>query len=178
MAECHDVRDAAPLLVEFRDRLPKGTALDVAMGYGRHAIYLAEAGWQVHGIERDPDAVAACRREAAERRLSLRVEQADLDTYRIPTAAYDLVVVFYFLDRALIPQICEAVKPGGAIVYETFTIENQQRFGRPKRTGFCLQPGELPRLFDGFTVLASREGLVGGQFVAQLVAVKPGGRGG
>lgn len=174
MVDGHDVPDPAPLLVEFRDRLPKGAALDVAMGYGRHALYLAEAGWKVHGIERDPDAVAACRRAAERRRLSLRVEQADLDTYRIPVAAYDLVTVFYFLDRALIPQIREAIKPGGAIVYETFTIENQQRFGRPKRTGFCLQPGELPRLFEGFDALASREGLVGGQYVAQLVAVKPG----
>jgi SAM-dependent methyltransferase len=174
VVDCHDVRDPAPLLVEFRDRLPKGTALDVAMGYGRHALYLAEAGWKVHGVERDPDAVAACRREADRRRLSLRVEQVDLDTYRLAPAAYDLVTVFYFLDRALIPQIREAVKPGGAIVYETFTIENQQRFGRPKRTGFCLQPGELPTLFNGFDLLASREGLVGGQYVAQLVAVKPG----
>lgn len=174
MGDCHDVTEPAPLLVEFRDRLPKGTALDVAMGYGRHALYLAEAGWEVHGIERDPDAVMACRREADRRRLSLRVEQGDLDTYHILPASYDLVTVFYFLDRALIPQLREAIKPGGAIVYETFTIENQQRFGRPKRTGFCLQPAELPRLFDGFDVLASREGLVGGQYVAQLVALKPG----
>lgn len=175
MTDCHDVREPAPLLVEFKDRLPKGHALDLAMGYGRHALYLASAGWTVHGIERDPEAVAACRREAEQGGLSIRAEQADLDVYRIPAAAYDLVVVFYFLDRGLIPQIREAIKPGGAIVYETFTVENQQRFGRPKRTGFCLQPGELPRLFEGFTVLASREGLVGGPFVAQLVAVKPGG---
>ncbi len=173
MTDCHDVREPAPLLVEFRDRLPKGAALDLAMGYGRHALYLASAGWTVHGIERDPDAVAACRRQAEQRRLSLRAEQADLDTYRIPASAYDLVVVFYFLDRALIPQIRDALRPGGAIVYETFTIENQQRFGRPQRTEFCLQPGELPTLFEGFSVLTSREGLVGGQYVAQLVAFKP-----
>jgi SAM-dependent methyltransferase len=176
LIDCHDVREPAPLLVEFLDRFPKGNALDLAMGYGRHALYLASAGWTVHGIERDPDAVAACRREADRRRLSLRAEQADLDAYRIPSSAYDLIVVFYFLDRALIPQIREALKPGGTIIYETFTIENQQRFGRPKRTEFCLQPGELPLLFDGFTLLASREGLAGGQYVAQLVAVKPGAK--
>ena len=173
MGDAHDVSDPAPLLVEFRDRLPKGTALDLAMGYGRHVLYLAAAGWGVHGIERDPDAAAACRGEAERRGLSLRVEQADLDTYRIPANAYDLVVVFYFLDRALIPQIRDAIKPGGAIVYETFTIENQRRFGRPRRTDFCFQPGELAAAFEGFRVLASREDLVGGQYVAQLVAVKP-----
>ncbi len=173
MGDSHDVSDPAPLLVEFRNRLPKGTALDLAMGYGRHALYLAAAGWSVHGIERDPDAVAACRREAEQRGLSLRIEQADLDTYRIPATAYDLAVVFYFLDRALIPQIRDAIKPGGAIVYETFSIENQQRFGRPRRTEFCFQPGELAAAFAGFRVLASREALVGGQYVSQLVALKP-----
>ncbi|HET8759746.1 MAG TPA: class I SAM-dependent methyltransferase [Nitrospiria bacterium] len=178
MADLHDVSDPAPLLVEFRDRLPKGAALDLAMGYGRHALYLAAAGWDVHGVERDPDAVSACRREAERRGLSLRIEQADLDAYRIPANAYDLVVVFYFLDRALIPQIRDAIKPGGAIVYETFGIENQRRFGRPRRTDFCFQPGELAAAFAGFRVLASREGLVGGQYVAQLVAIKPEAVGG
>jgi hypothetical protein len=83
------------------------------------------------------------------------------------------VVVFYFLDRALIPQIRDAIKPGGAIVYETFTIENQRRFGRPRRVEFCFQPGELARSFSGFRVLAEHEGLVGGQYAAQLVATKP-----
>ncbi|MFZ5863951.1 MAG: class I SAM-dependent methyltransferase [Nitrospirota bacterium] len=178
MTNTHDAAEPAPLLVEFRDRLPKGTALDLAMGYGRHALYLAAAGWTVHGIERGPDAVAACRREAQRRGLSVRIEQADLDTYRIPANAYDLIAVFYFLDRALIPQIRDAIKPGGAIVYETFSIENQQRFGRPRRTEFCFQPGELAASFPGFRALASREGLVGGQYVAQLVAIKPEGVGG
>jgi SAM-dependent methyltransferase len=178
VSDTHNVPDPAPLLVEFRDRLPKGTALDLAMGYGRHALYLAAAGWDVHGIERDPDAVASVRREAARRGVSVRIEQADLDTYRIPRNAYDLVVVFYFLDRALIPQVRDAIKPGGAIVYETFSIENQRRFGRPRRTEFCFQPGELPQSFPGFRVLASREDLVGGQYVAQLVAVKPEAGGG
>jgi SAM-dependent methyltransferase len=178
VSDTHAVQDPAPLLVEFRDRLPKGTALDLAMGYGRHALYLAAAGWDVHGIERDPDAVASVRREAARRGVSLRIEQADLDTYRIPGNAYDLVVVFYFLDRALIPQIRDAIKPGGAIVYETFTIENQRRFGRPRRAEFCFQPGELVKSFPGFRVLASREELVGGQYVAQLVAIKPEAGGG
>ncbi|MFZ5877297.1 MAG: class I SAM-dependent methyltransferase [Nitrospirota bacterium] len=173
MTDSHDVQDPAPLLVEFRDRLPKGTALDVAMGYGRHALYLAAAGWSVHGIERDPDAVASVRRESERRGLSVRIEQADLDTYCIAPNAYDLVVVFYFLDRALIPQIREAIKPGGAIVYETFGIENQRRFGRPRRAEFCFQPGELAGSFPEFRVLAEREGLVGGQYVAQLVAIKP-----
>lgn len=175
MTARHDGREPAALLVEFRDRLPKGRALDVAMGYGRHALYLAAAGWEVDGVERDAEAIAACREEARRRGLSINVIEADLDVYRLPASTYDLVTCFYFLDRALIPQIRDALKPGGVIVYETFGIENQRRFGTPRRAEFCLQPNELLTLFEGFLVMDVREGLVGGQYAASLVASKPVG---
>ncbi len=168
----HDGKVPAEILVEYRDRLPKGRALDVAMGYGRHALYLAAAGWEVDGIERDPEAIAACREEAGRRGLSIHVQEADLERERPPVATYDLVICFYYLDRALIPHLRATLKPGGVIVYETFTIENQKRFGTPRRTEFCLQPGELTALFEGFSVIDAREGLVRGQYVASLVARK------
>lgn len=174
MSDRHEVRQPSSWLVEHRDRLPKGAALDVAMGYGRHAFCLAEAGWTVHGIERDPEAVAACREEARRRGLTIRIEQADLETHRLPVAAYDLITCFFYLDRALIPQLREALKPGGAIVYETFSIEHRRRFGAPGRIEFCLQPNELTALFSGFAVMSAREGLVDGQYVSSLVAIKPG----
>lgn len=175
MTARHDGREPAALLVEFRDRLPKGKALDVAMGYGRHALYLAAAGWEVDAVERDPEAVAACRAEARRRGLSINVIEADLDVYRPPASTYDLITCFYFLDRALIPHIRDALKPGGVIIYETFSIENQRRFGAPRRTEFCLQPNELLTLFEGFLIMDAREGMVGGQYAASLVARKPGG---
>src|SRR3972149_347899 len=83
--------EPAALVVEFRDRLPKGRALDVAMGYGRHALYLAAAGWEVDAVERDPEAVAACRAEARRRGLSINAIEADLGGYRLPVAAHDLL---------------------------------------------------------------------------------------
>lgn len=172
MRSCHDVEQPSAVLVRHRDRLPKGKALDVAMGYGRHARYLAEAGWEVDGIERDPEAIASVGADARQRGLPIRTIQADLETHRLPIAAYDLVVCFFYLDRALIPQLRETLKPGGVIVYETFTIENQHRFGKPGRTEFCLQPNELLSLFRGFEVLEAREGMVNGQYVASLVARK------
>jgi len=170
MTSCHDVEQPSPVLVRHRDRLPKGRALDVAMGYGRHARYLAEAGWDVDGIERDPEAVAAVEADARRRGLPIRVIRADLGTYALPVAVYDLVICFFYLDRGLIPQLRQAVTPGGVIVYETFSIENHRRFGKPGRTEFCLQPNELLSLFSGFEVLEAREGLVDGQYLASLVA--------
>ena len=63
--------------------------------------------------------------------------------------------------------------PGGLLLYETFTIDQHVRFGKPRRTHFCLQPNELLRAFLPLTILYYREGwLYPERAVAQLVAGK------
>jgi SAM-dependent methyltransferase len=39
--------------------LPPGRVLDVCCGFGRHKRGLEERGWEVVGVERDPDVAAA-----------------------------------------------------------------------------------------------------------------------
>ncbi len=171
-------RGPAAFLVEYRRLLPpQGSALDVAMGTGRNALYLASLGYEVTGIDVSGVAVARCREEAV--RLGLRVEavQADLESYELPQEAYDVVIDFYYLQRDLAPQLEAALRPGGVLVFESFTTE-QRRFGwGPQREEHLLRPGELRSLFPGLEVLAYDEGLVeserGTKAVAGLVARKP-----
>src|SRR2546422_4647992 len=40
-----------PLITRFASKLAPGRALDLASGPGRHAIWLAERGWQVTAVE-------------------------------------------------------------------------------------------------------------------------------
>src|SRR5258708_27172975 len=58
-----------PLLVsvydEFLSVQPPGTALDVAGGAGRHALWLADRGWQVKLIDISEVGIEAARRNAA-----------------------------------------------------------------------------------------------------------------
>ncbi len=49
--------DPAQFLVENEELLPKGRVLDVAMGSGRNAIYLARFGFEVEGVDMSPEAV-------------------------------------------------------------------------------------------------------------------------
>ncbi len=170
-------RGPAAFLVEYRRLLPPGgAALDVAMGTGRNALYLASLGYEVAGIDLSGVAVARCREEAV--RLGLRVEavRADLEANELPQAAYDVVIDFYYLQRDLAPQLEAALRPGGILVFESFTTE-QRRFGwGPQREEHLLRPGELRSLFPGLEVLAYDEGLVeserGTKAVAGLVAKK------
>ena len=172
-------RGPAAFLVEHRRLLPPGGgALDVAMGTGRNALYLASLGYEVTGIDVSGVAVERCREEAV--RLGLRVEavQADLESYELLPAAYDIVIDFYYLQRELAPHLMAALRPGGVLVFESFTTE-QRRFGwGPQREEFLLRPGELRSLFPGLEVLAYREGIVereserGTKAVAGLVGRK------
>ena len=173
-------RGPAAFLVEHHHLLPeRGRGLDVAMGTGRNALYLASLGYEVAGIDVSGVAVERCREEAERRGLRIEAVQADLGSYRLPSEAYDVIIDFYYLQRELAPALVAALRPGGVLVFESFTTE-QRRFGwGPQQEEFLLRPGELRTLFPGLEELVYREGLVesqsgrGTKAVAGLVARKP-----
>jgi rhodanese-related sulfurtransferase len=148
-------------LVENFPLLPKGLALDVAMGEGRNAIYMATRGFDVDGVDADPDTVSRARAAARKLGAPIRATVGNFEdgTYIIPIDAYDVIAVFNYLHRPLFKDIKDGVGPGGVVIYQTFT-EEQARFGRPKNPDHLLRPGELRQVFSDWDVLAYRE-LVG-----------------
>jgi rhodanese-related sulfurtransferase len=162
--------------------LPKGLALDVAMGRGRNAVYLATRGFDVDGVDVDPEAVSAARSLARRLNAPIRAVVGNVEdgTYIVPEDGYDVIVVFNFLHRPLFPDLKDGVRPGGVILYETFT-EDQPSYGRPTNPDYLLRAGELREVFAGWEILAYREGVEperpGGppRASASIVARKPGG---
>lgn len=169
-----------PFLVESFDLLARGIALDLAMGEGRNALYLASRGYDVDGVDVNPDAVARARTYARRLGAPIRAVVGNVEdgTYIVPIEAYDLIVVFNFLHRPLFQDIKEGLKPAGTVVYETFTTE-QPRFGRPTDPAHLLLPGELEATFADWEILRLKEGIEGGSHgqprraVAGIVARKP-----
>ena len=68
------LRDA----IEGPDKLVPGRALDLGCGMGRHAIYLAQHGWQVTGVDAVERALRVARRRAAERKLAVDFIRGDV----------------------------------------------------------------------------------------------------
>lgn len=156
--------------------LPRGEALDVAMGSGRNAIYLAEQGFNVTGVDISGEAVETALSTAAETGVTITAEIADLEAgYSISEEKYDVIICFNYLQRSLVPQIKRGLKPGGLVVYETFIVD-QARFGKPRNPDFLLKHNELLEMFRDFRCLRYHEGLAeGGKYLAGIIAEKPAG---
>ena len=170
-------------LVDHARVLPSsGHALDVASGSGRNAFWLAARGLNTLAIDRSSSSVAEIRATASQlhRRdarpadhLPLRAEVVDLEVEgaTLPVSAFDVVVVVHYLHRALFPALKAALRPGGVLVYETFTRAQAQR-GRPTNPAFLLEPGELRTLVAPLEILFEREGDFEGKMLASVIAAR------
>jgi 2-polyprenyl-3-methyl-5-hydroxy-6-metoxy-1,4-benzoquinol methylase len=155
--------------------LPKGRGLDIATGKGRNAIFLAERGFEVVGIDISPVALEMARRAAQEKSLAIDWQEADLERIELPKGDYDLVVNFNYLQRSLVPQIKKTLKPGGWVIFETY-LTDQSKIGHPINPYYLLLHNELLDFFRDFRVLYYREGKFlqsgEGEFRAGLLAQK------
>jgi tellurite methyltransferase len=160
-------------LVENIGLLPKGRVLDLAMGEGRNALYLAGLGYEVEGVDRSPEAVKKALQKAQEQGLHIKAEVGDLEQdYRIAPDRYDLIICFYYLQRSLEQQIMAGLKKGGLLVYETLLID-QQGFCHTRNPNYLLKHNELLNMFRALRILRYREGVVEEQkAIASIIAEK------
>lgn len=167
-------KEPVEFLKEYINILPRGKALDIAMGEGRNAVFFAKNGFEVDGCDVSDIAVKKTLKLAKENNVRVNAFVADLEIYKLPKDTYDVVACFYYLQRSLIPQIKEALKPGGMVIYETYTIENWERgFEGPKNKDYLLKTNELLDLFKDLTIIYYRELVLDDKkAVASLIARK------
>jgi len=168
---------ANAFLIRHMGLLPKGKALDIATGEGKNAVFLAQHGFDVDGVDISEVGLKKAENLAREFGVEIHTVLADLDTYQIEKQCYDLIANFYFLNRSLIPKIKRGLKRGGMVIFETYLLEQRalSTVG-PKNPKYFLKPNELLSLFKGFRILIYREGIFkeGGRrkAIASLIAQK------
>jgi 2-polyprenyl-3-methyl-5-hydroxy-6-metoxy-1,4-benzoquinol methylase len=161
-----------PFLKDHLSLLPKGKVLDLAMGEGRNGVFLATQGYQVTGLDISEIGLQKAQQLAKELGTQINTEVVDLETYQLPANTYDVIVCTYYLQRDLFPQMIQALKPGGVVVVETYTLDHlkyQSNFPRQ----FLLGRNELLQHFTEFTLLRYQLVDNGQAAYASLLAKKP-----
>ncbi|MDT8318793.1 MAG: methyltransferase domain-containing protein [bacterium] len=153
-----NARPPSGLLRDLIKTLPPGKALDVAAGTGRNAIFLAQYGYMVDAVDSSPVAMEKGRKLAGKADVDVKFITADLKDYTFAKDSYDLIISFNFLDRSLIPSMKNALKKGGAILFESFTVD-QREIGPPQNGDYLLANNELLSLFDDLYISFYREGI-------------------
>jgi SAM-dependent methyltransferase len=134
-----------------------GRVLDVASGAGRHARLLAQMGYRVEAVDRDPVVLEQLRGEPT---IQTRVAELESDVWPYEEASFDGVIVTNYLHRPLFTALLQALRPNGVFIYETFMVGNE-RFGKPSNPDFLLQSHELfDRVNGHLTVVAFEQGVV------------------
>jgi SAM-dependent methyltransferase len=147
--------EPARVLSENQHLLPaSGRALDLASGLGGNALLLAQHGFETHAWDISDVALQQLQQEAMHLNMEIHCLQRDLTTAPPEMESFDIIVVSRFLDRALCPAIAQALKPGGLLFYQTYTIDSSTG---PANPAYRLQHNELLRLFSGLEIVFYRE---------------------
>ena len=133
-----------------------GRALDLAGGAGRHAIWLAERGWDATMVDTSEVAIALAAERATDAGVDVRLIHIDLTAEPLPDGPWDLILIVHYLQRDLYIPAIERLADGGLIAFSVATVRNLERRERPPLP-YLLNEGEAPSLVDGLEILHYEE---------------------
>ncbi len=136
------------LVAELVDLVP-GRALDIACGEGRNAVWLAEQGWQVTGVDFSPVGLAKARRLAREHDVTVDWVEEDVVDWEPPPEAFDLVIILYLHvpaddRRRVTAHAGHALAPGGTLLVVGHDATNlTDGYGGPQDPTVLFTPEQV-----------------------------------
>jgi SAM-dependent methyltransferase len=136
------------LPLEVADLTP-GTAVDLACGEGRNAVWLAKQGWTVTGVDFSEVGVEKGRKLASENDVEATWVVADVTTWEPPETGFDLVAVFYLQlgaeeRRESMKTAVRALAVGGTLVLVGHDLLNlTEGHGGPQNPAFLLTAEDI-----------------------------------
>lgn len=165
------MRPPSPWITRFAPLVRPGqTVLDVACGSGRQGRVFLDQGAQVTFVDQDVSALADLHNHS-----NAVLVQKDLEKdgdWPFDVACFDAVVVTNYLYRPTLKAMCDSIKEGGYLIYETFAVGNE-KFGRPRNPDFLLKVDELLTLVSSdFQVVAFEQGIETDRVIQRMCACK------
>ena len=148
-------------------------ALDLACGLGRHALWLASRHWRVSGVDVSDVVIGKLSQAALGLNVKIDLFIGDAAEYKFEPTRFDLVVLFYHLDRSLFPKMVSALKPGGLLICK-MSLQWDPDGGLTGVSANPLNRNELPLLVPELRVLYHGERPVRDRGVVEFIGRKSG----
>lgn len=175
-------------LASVAARIPRGRVLSLAEGEGRNAVFLAEQGCQVTGVDSSAVGLTKAQRLAEHHGQSIVTDCADLGQYVIEPEGWDAVVAIFChlpppLRKTVFARAVRGLRPGGVFVLEAYTPKQLQfATGGPPTAELMMTLEALKEDLTGLSFDIGREierdvvegtGHHGRAAVVQVFAIKP-----
>jgi len=137
--------------------LEPGTAIDLAAGEGRNAVWLAERGWRATAVDFSGVALGKAERLADDRGVSIETVVADVTSWE-PAAPVDLVVIAYLQipvpqQVAVLGRARTWLRPGGTLLVVAHDQRNvADGYGGPPSVEVCYDLDTTVDALDGLTI--------------------------
>lgn len=164
----------------LKGRIAPGMAvLDAGCGGGRNLVYLLREGYEVCGVDGNPEAVRQVRQLAAELAPALPRESfqvADLETIPFPDARFDVVlcsaVLHFARDEAhfdrMLDEMWRVLRPGGLFFARLASTIGLEGRVRPLQGRWFLVPDGSERFLVDAEMLRAATARLGGVWLDPL----------
>ncbi|MEA1893198.1 MAG: class I SAM-dependent methyltransferase [Campylobacterota bacterium] len=151
-SEKTESKDVCLVVEKYIQHADVGLALDVACGTGRNTNFLHEKGFTIDAVDISDYALSQIKNSPTINKID-----ADLDKYHITPNRYDLIVNVNYLDRRLVSQMKDALKPNGVIIFETFMLAHGEFKIPTMNLDYLLRKNELLHSFIGLDIIYYEE---------------------
>lgn len=164
-------------LVTQLPRLKKGKILDVGIGNGSNAIFLAKNDFQVLGIDNSEVAITHTKEKLTKAHLTADLKKADIELHIFGLLQFDSIVMTYYKPQVsrVYDELIRSLKHGGTILIETFLTDEMNEILGPEDSykNVFFKPNEVLKNLNSLRILFYNEGLIDGKHRVQCLAQKP-----
>jgi SAM-dependent methyltransferase len=144
-------------------RIPPGRVLCLGEGEGRNAVFLAEQGYEVVGVDQSQVGMDKAQALAQERGVFIETVVSSIEDFDLTEGEWQgIISVFFHLPPELRKKVHTAVvhglAPGGILIFEAFTPKQlEYDTGGPPHRDRLISLSDLKEEFEGLELLLAKE---------------------